>query len=71
LFVMLILESMCIRNLDEWIELGDYLAVRLGYHPVIFRKWEGGALNPRLQNLLNWCDVLGVELTIAEKAKAP
>lgn len=44
------------------------LAAHLGQHVVHVAKWERGELKPKLANLLNWCDALGVELTIQPRS---
>lgn len=43
------------------------LAASLGYCPQILREWERGAKVPRFTSLTDWCDALGVTLTIEER----
>ena len=39
----------------------------MGYHPMIIGRYERGETRPSLLKLLDWCEVLGFELTIKRK----
>lgn len=43
----------------------DVLGEMLGYHWATISRWERGLVSPSLQALQDWCQALGLELTIA------
>lgn len=44
------------------------LADRLGYSYDTVHQWENGRIHPAFQSLLNWCQFLGVTLTVTERS---
>lgn len=42
------------------------LADAMGYHPQMLGRWERGEATPSVQRLHDWCDALGVTLTVIE-----
>lgn len=48
----------------------DVLGEMLGYHWATVSRWERGIASPSLQALQDWCQALGVELTIAANLPA-
>lgn len=46
------------------------LAKRAGYNKERFCDWETGKAKPRMRTLSDWCDALGLELTVRPKAVA-
>lgn len=47
----------------------EKLAKRIGIDRNHLSKWESGNMLPRLRGLFDWCDALGVKLTIVDKAE--
>ena len=44
------------------------LAEAAGYHVMILGRYERGETIPSVQRLVDWCDALGCEIIIREKA---
>jgi len=43
------------------------LADRMGHDVKSIKNWESGRNFPRFRAMKDWCDALGVELTVKEK----
>lgn len=48
----------------------ERLAKVLGYDRFTIGRWERGEMSPTFGSLLNWCDILGFELTLHNKSGA-
>lgn len=58
-----IIAALRARRLEMQLRMTD-VAARAGYDVINFRKWETTLTTPRLHALMDWCDALGVDLTI-------
>lgn len=61
-----VMRAMRARRVEIGVTIAS-LSNQMGYDEKTIKNWEAGRHYPRFRAMKDWCDALGVELTLKEK----